>query len=66
MPTAQDDYLTYHGAYALCRQIITYWKDRGYPAIDAAPYEIGEAFGMTYGIASNMRNGYPPREAPKC
>jgi len=58
---SKSDSLTPYGANALCRQIETYWRERGFFGIRAVSYVLPGTDNIC-GVRSNIGgNGYPPR-----
>lgn len=54
------DPLTRAGAGVLARTVNAYWHRRGYPQVQAEPYELGEPFEGNWGVRSNLVAGLPP------
>lgn len=57
------NYLTEGGAKALSQKIEQYWHKRGFDKMQAwvAENRHGVACTRTYGVRSNLLNGWPPK-----
>lgn len=58
-PLAGADLTSRNGADALCKVLTEYWTTRGYRGVRVERYELPGTVGGSYGVRSNMLNGWP-------